>query len=65
MSEAKINMGNKLAGNAFINIGSMAMDSIQLQWGWAVLIIGSALIISAAAMKNEKENKICKIDTAC
>jgi hypothetical protein len=53
MSEAKANMESELAGNPFRGLADMAMKSVQLQWGWAMLIVGAALIIASAAMKDK------------
>lgn len=51
MSEAKATMQAQLAGNPFAGLGDLAMQSVQLQWGWVILIVGAVLIISAAAIK--------------
>jgi len=51
MSEAKATMQAQLAGNPFAGLGDLAMQSVQLQWGWTILIIGAVLIISGAAIK--------------
>ena len=53
MSEVKSNMELSLAGNPFRGLADMAMQSVQLQWGWAVLIVGSGLVIASAALKEE------------
>ena len=52
LSEMKTNMERELAGNPFRGIADVAMQSIQLQWGWVVLIIGACLLIAAAATKD-------------
>ena len=58
MSEAKAHMEVQLAGNPFRGLTDMAMQSVQLQWGWALLIVGVALLMASAAMKDEdKENR--------
>jgi hypothetical protein len=51
MSQMHDEMEIKLAGNPFRGIADVAMQSIQIQWGWAVLVIGAALLIAAAAIK--------------
>lgn len=51
LSEQKAQMETELAGNPFRALADAAMQSIQFQWGWAVLIIGAACIISAAILK--------------
>ena len=58
MSQAKADMESELAGNPFRGLADMAMQSVQLQWGWALLIVGAALVIASAAMKDEtQENR--------
>ena len=56
MSQAKSKMESDLAGNPFKGIADVAMQSVQMQWGWAVLVIGSVLLIAAAAMKEKAAN---------
>ena len=55
MSQIIANMESELAGNPFRGLADIAIQSVQLQWGWALLIVGSALIIASAAMKEEKD----------
>lgn len=50
MSQMQDDMDRELSGNPFRGIADVAMQSIQIQWGWAVLVIGAALLIAAAAM---------------
>jgi len=58
MSQAKADMESELAGNPFRGLADVAMQSVQLQWGWALLIVGAALVIASAAMKDEtQENR--------
>lgn len=53
ISEMKDSMDSELAGNPFRGLADVAMQSIQLQWGWAVLLVGIGCIIAAAYMKDE------------
>jgi len=46
-------MEKNLAGNPFRGIGEAMMQSVQLQWGWAVLVIGAGLVIASAAIKDD------------
>jgi len=46
-------MESELAGTPFRGLADMAMQLVQLQWGWAILIVGAALVISAAAIKED------------
>jgi hypothetical protein len=54
MSQAKSAMERDLADNPFRGLGELALQSVQLQWGWAILVVGAALVITAAAMKEEQ-----------
>jgi hypothetical protein len=48
MSEMK----SELTGNPFGGLmANVAKQSVQLQWGWVILLFGAALVITAAALK--------------
>jgi hypothetical protein len=51
MSDAKNQMESQLAGNPFRGLADAAMQSVQLQWGWAVLVVGAVLVLVAAGMR--------------
>lgn len=53
ISDAKQRMGSDLADNPFKDLADIATQSIQLQWGWAVLIVGAGMLIACAALKDE------------
>jgi len=53
MSQVKAQMEAELRGNPFRGLADMTLQSVQLQWGWALLIIGAVLIIASAAMKED------------
>ena len=55
ISQAKADMELELAENPFRGLVDMAMQSVQLQWGWALLIVGAALVIASAAIKDETQ----------
>ncbi len=59
MSQAIANMKSELAGNRDLadlaDLADMAILSVQLQWGWALLIVGAALVIASAAMKGKTQ----------
>lgn len=55
MSEAKAQMETELAGNPFRGLADIAMQSVQLQWGWALLVVGAALVIASAAIKADSQ----------
>lgn len=53
MNEVKAQMTSELAGNPFRGIADAALQTVQIQWGWAVLVIGAILVLSAATIKEE------------
>ncbi len=57
MNEVTTDMEKDLAGNPFRGFADMAMASVQIQWGWGVLLLGSVIIITAAAIRQEDRNK--------
>lgn len=57
-SNARSQMETELLGNPYRTVAEMIAQSVQLQWGWAVLITGAALIVTSAAIINEKESNI-------
>ncbi len=54
LSEMQDEMETKLAGNPFRGIADVAMQSIQLQWGWAVLIVGVGFLIAASIVSDKR-----------
>jgi len=54
MAEARSSLSSDLRGNPFAGFGELMLETVELQWGWAVLILGAALIIAAAAIKEKK-----------
>ena len=54
ISKAKADIESELSGNIFFRgLADLAIQSFQLQWGWALLVLGAALVIASAAMKDE------------
>jgi hypothetical protein len=51
MSEAQAQMESQLSGNPLRGLADIGMQSVQIQWGWSVLIVGAGLVIAAAAIK--------------
>ena len=47
MAEMRARMDADLAGNPFRGLADAAVNSIQIQWGWAVLAVGAGLLIYA------------------
>ena len=50
MSEARTEMKAYLADNPFAGLAELAMESVQLQWGFAVLIVGTVMLLIAAGL---------------
>ena len=44
-------MAMRLAGNPFRGLADKALHSIQIRWGWALLVAGALLLIASAALK--------------
>ena len=51
-SQVIANPESELAGSPFRGLADIAIQFVELQWGWALLIGGAALIIASAAMKD-------------
>ncbi len=51
MSQMKSQMKGSMANNPFGGLGEAMLNTVQIQWGWAVLIVGAALVIAAAVLK--------------
>lgn len=50
LGSAKEEVAKQLAGNPFRGLAEVAMQTVQLQWGWAILIVGTVMLFIAAAM---------------
>lgn len=57
MSKAKAVIEAKLEGNVFRGLTDMSMQSFQIQWGWALLIVGAALVVASASLKEESKTE--------
>jgi len=51
LANTKTQMETELVGNPFRGLTDMAIQSVQIQWGWALLIVGAVLVIASAAIK--------------
>ena len=60
MSDLRSSMEKELAGNPFAGFGQAALNSIQLQWGWAVLFVGACLVITAGLMRAELSSTVAE-----
>lgn len=53
IEEAKRKLETEMAGNPLRGWADLAMQSVQLQWGW-VFLIGGAVLLQAALLKRSK-----------
>jgi hypothetical protein len=51
LAAMKGRMNVELADNPFRGLADAAMTSVQIQWGWAALVVGAGLLIAAAALR--------------
>src|SRR5262245_21272687 len=56
IGEMKATMDTDLKDNPFRGVADLFVQSVQLQWGWAVLVIGVGLLIAAAAMRDTADH---------
>lgn len=56
ITSATEEMKSQLAGNPFAGLGELAMQSVQLQWGWVILALGGVLVIISAVLKEEDKS---------
>jgi hypothetical protein len=53
VNDAKSELTDSLVGNPFAGLAEGLMASVQLQWGWMVLFLGSIAIVSATFVRKE------------
>ena len=55
LSEMKAHLSGELAGNPFRGIADAMVGTVQLQWGWAVLVIASGILLVAAFTEETRD----------
>lgn len=55
LTELSRDMATDLAGNPFRGFADVAIQSVNMQWGWGVLIIGCCLLFAAAHYRPQDE----------
>ena len=66
LSQKKAGLDSDLKGNPFNGLAYIAMDSFQLQWGWAVLFIGAVLVIGSAVSNDDGSYRLCRpVNVSC
>lgn len=61
MAKAKSEMETELQGNPFRGLTDAAMLATQLQWGWALLVVGAGLVIASAAIPSEPSRRSSRL----
>jgi hypothetical protein len=51
LSEMRAKVKTDLANNPFSGLGEAFLGNVQIQWGWAVLIVGAAILLFAGFLK--------------
>jgi hypothetical protein len=58
IDDVKSQTGDEAADSLLSGLTNIAMQSVQIQWGVALLVVGAALIITSAAIKdNSRPNR--------
>jgi hypothetical protein len=52
ISKMKKDLNADLAGNPFRGLADIAINSVRIQWGWAIMLVGAGLIIACAIYKD-------------
>lgn len=66
LSQIRSDMARDLAGNPFAGLASAAINSIQLEFGWAIIGIGAIMLVFSgfsllhAADKAEQDRKVAE-----
>lgn len=62
MSQMQSQMKESMKDNPFGGLGEAMLSTVQIQWGWAILIVGAALLIVAALLKEMASETASKIN---
>jgi len=57
LSDAKTEYELKMAGNQFAGLGRAMMESVTMEWGWAILVCGAILLIVSSELPGERRVK--------
>ena len=47
-------MDKDLADNPFAGLARSAVDAVQIQWGWALLLVGVGMVLAGAVLQDER-----------
>jgi hypothetical protein len=51
LTETRTELSRDLRDNPFGGLAETAFAGVQIQWGWAVLVVGAGLLVAAALMR--------------
>lgn len=57
MQAARERLNSGLINNLFKGLADAAFQTVQFQWGWAILITGAVLITAAGFMKEKGDSQ--------
>jgi hypothetical protein len=57
VNDAQSEITDSLAGNPFAGLAEGLMASVQLQWGWMLLFLGSIAIVSASFVRKADSDR--------
>jgi amino acid transporter len=52
IGDVRAHLERELAGNPFRGLADVAMQSVQIQWGWALLVVGTLGLLAAAGTRD-------------
>ncbi len=55
LSQVKSKMEADLSDNPFRGLADTAMQSVQLEWGWAVLFVGVGFLFASATLSEKSK----------
>jgi len=59
IAEIRESMVRDLEGNPFAGLARGMMEGIQLQWGWALLVVGAGLVMAASLLQAQANRVKC------
>lgn len=62
LNAATEQMRADLVDNPFAGLAELAIQSVQIQWGWALLVIGTVALLAAAAIKDSGDPPVEYVD---
>jgi uncharacterized membrane protein YczE len=57
VNDAQSELTDSLTGNPFAGLAEGLMASVQLQWGWMLLFLGSIAIVSASFVRKADSDR--------